>query len=638
MEEKVISEILGGIAHGSSNQPIQQQQQPIDPSAPPGSFYNPSLDSSVGVLLNPAATRMYGWQQDIVNELKQHDMFIITRSPGGGKTLPVFVYWADELLGLNTRLLYPENRNIARIQISVIEQAKNIFIKPETLPKILWCTPFRALNDQTITQEFEKSFLQIYMQIVNITQTMVYEDFDNPDKLLFPPANQFLYNFIKEIENNMKVQNLYNFIEQLRNQFRLAPDQAAKNHIAVQINERNKELFAEYEQVIKRRIKQRIVGNEYENEHTGIDPQTGKPKPVVVSIYESAGNIINRYYPGTLKLIVFDEIQRVHLSESFDKSQDQRARQIAGAIHTILKSKTARAKEARLVLLSGTENKSAADALTFFYNVAYNRTFPVNTEVIDAGNIANISVRPLDSLRNDENVVRIIKQAIAGHDIGTVFLLFNKQKIRDLAEKCSTSSSNQDVFRRQQSNIGAQSKRYYQMSDVSAVSGHGDASRIVNPLLRRAIASGLGFTYSLKPDDVGYYPQIQQDNQIVQELFKSGKIYVLLATDNIEAGMNINIKTLYIPKFEKMKQQIPLASRSQILNRVGRQPMDCTIYTPSEYVADVEEALNAVNSDFAATPPIMSPAARARYMNKLVDKIVADPIIMVAKALKRLWT
>ena len=36
MEEKVISEILGGIAHGSSNQPIQQQQQPIDPSAPPG--------------------------------------------------------------------------------------------------------------------------------------------------------------------------------------------------------------------------------------------------------------------------------------------------------------------------------------------------------------------------------------------------------------------------------------------------------------------------------------------------------------------------------------------------------------------------------------------------------------------------
>lgn len=638
MEEKVISEILGGIAHGSSNRPIHQQPQQIDPSRPPGSFYNPSLDSSVGILLNPAATRMYGWQQDIVNQLKHHDMFIITRSPGGGKTLPVFVYWVDELLGLNTRLLYPEDQNIVRIQQSVVKQAIDIFIKPETLPKILWCTPFRALNDQTITQEFEKSFLQIYMQIVNITQRMAYEDFDNPDRLLFPPANEFLYNFIKEIENNAKVKNLYNFIEQLREQFRLAPNQAVKNQIAVQINERNKELFAEYEQVIKRRIKQRIVGNEYENNHTGIDSQTGKPKPVVVSIYESAGNIINRYDPGTLKLIVFDEIQRVHLSENFDKSQDERAKQIAGAIHTILKSKAARAKEARLVLLSGTENKKAADALTFFYNVTYNRTFPTSTEVIDAGNIANISVRPLDSLRNESKVIHIIKQAIAGHDIGTVFLLFSKQKIRELAEKCSTSSSNQDAFRRQQSNIGAQSKRYYGMSDVSAVSGHGDASRIVNPLLRRAIASGLGFTYSLKPDDVGYYPQIQHDNQIVQELFKSGKIYVLLATDNIEAGMNINIKTLYIPKFEKMRQSLPLAPRAQILNRVGRQPMDCTIYTPSEYVADVQEALNAVNADFVASPPIMTDNARTEYMTKVAGRTAADPVEALTRVLKRLWT
>lgn len=620
---KIINEILGTSMYGDPT--ISNQSQNIPTNIDPRGMYNPS-NASVGVELNKAPF-MYGWQTQITNELNQHDMFIATRTPGGGKTLPVFVYWADNLLGLNTKLLYSNNPNQVN---EIFQKMEEIITKPENLPKILWVTPFRALNDQTVSQEFVASFVKIFMQIVNITQSIAYSSDSNSPYVL---ANNYLFHIMSSISGNYlpKVSSLANQLNDLYQQRNSAPDDNSRMQIINYINQISKELFGLYEQIFMRFISARLVGNEYEGDHSG--SVNGIPKPVVVSIYESADGIINRYKPGDLRLIVFDEIQKTHPTQSFDKSQDARAKQISSAIHNILTARAVnRAKvinPARLVLLSGTENEKSANALTFFYNTAYNRNFPEQVQMLDAGNIAHITIQPFDRLRDYNYLPKLIKEMLARKERGSLFLFFSKMKIRKLAEMCATGNKT-DVFRVQKTNVGTADKRYYNPSDVSSFTGRADASQIKNDLLRKSVASGFGFTYSLQKTEIDFYPEIQNDNQIVQELFRTGKIYILFATDNVEAGMNINVRNMYIPTFEKLGKQIPIDSRGQILNRVGRQAIDCTIYTPTEHIKDVESALNAVNADYANVPPIMTPEAKARYVMGLAKGTTKDVINMGA--------
>ena len=620
--KEVINEIMGGVAHGTVVNPQTPYSQNTNTHS--GGLWNPTR-SSVGVNISNVAPQMYGWQIQITNELMQHDLFIATQTPGGGKTLPVSVFWLDNLLGLNTRLLQAID-NDAQLN-NIINRLIAIIDHPETLPKILWLTPFRALNIQTINQEFTDSFIKIFMQIVNITQAYTYNiaNVTNPNQSL---ANNDLFHIMTNLADGNARNRLISLMHTLNEKYNelsfpvALANQQVQQEITNNINQLTTELFEIYEYIFRRFIQTRLVGNKFENDNTAVDNTTNQPKPVVIAIYESAAeSLINKYQPGSLRLVVFDEIQKAQPSETFNVSENDRAKKISNAIDDILSNKAVRRATGpdatRLVLLSGTENKTSADALIHFYNTAYDRNFPQSTQMIEAKNTAHIRIQPFDDLRNQHYVENLIKKILAYKEKGIVFLLFNKAKIRELAEKCALGSG-RGLSQTTRTGVGTPDKRYYSQNDVSTMGGRLEAGNIRNQLLRQAVTSGLGFTYSLKKTDIGYYEEIEQDNMIVQELFRNGKIRVLLATDNVEAGMNINVKELYIPKFEKMGKEIPIASRGQILNRVGRQPIECTIYTPSEFIDDVDKALNATNSDFVVAPPIMGAKAKARYYKGLI--------------------
>ncbi len=575
--ESTITEILGGIIYGTGQQMSQSR---------------PTLSSTIGAQINQNAPHMYAWQLDIVNQLKSRDLLIATSSPGGGKTLPVFVYWTDELLNLNTRQLY----NNPTGQFSHINFMLRVFGEPDLLPKILWCTPFRSLNDQTFS-DFMNSFIQLFLQIVNLVNLNWYQKKGNPQHSINKDLIQFIdilcYNLPSSMRTEFvqKLNVVYNTINQIQPQSENAKQQ---------IEKLKQELFRIYENIAVNYIKTRLIGNVYQGENTAINPVTHRIKPVVVAIYESAPSIIEKYESGSLRLLVFDEIQRVFLSESGRQDYDVRAKQIAKAIDEILKSEASNKTLARLVLLSGTISPEMADQLTHFYNKKYNRNFPETTKLIDAKNPATITVKSLNTIRTEDGIIQEIKHCIARRQKGTVFMLFNKEQIRRITQQLASGYS-PDTFTQQKVEVGSSSNQYYKPEHSSIISGQLDASQITDPLLRKAVHSKFGFTYSLQPTDINYYPQIQQDNQIVQELFKHGKIYVLLATDNIEAGMNIKILHLYIPKFVKMKEPIPIASASQILHRVGRDNVNAYIYTPEEFVHDVETALRTTSKDFPVT-------------------------------------
>ena len=109
------------------------------------------------------------------------------------------------------------------------------------------------------------------------------------------------------------------------------------------------------------------------------------------------------------------------------------------------------------------------------------------------------------------------------------------------------------------------------------------------------------------------------DKMIVAKLFRERKLNVLLATDAVGIGVNIDVKELYIPSLNKFNKTVKghvessLRDLSQILNRAGRGATPiASIQTPRENVEMVNNALNANPDDF----PVVGVHKRLRDRSK----------------------
>lgn len=637
--KSMITEIMGGLAsldkYGQS--PIAQRSEPfpITPGpvsgAHPGSMWQPG-QSVTGIQLKNCA-QLYAWQGQIVQQLMRgEDAFIITDSPGGGKTLPVIAFWAEKILGINPTLNPNVNINV------VLNNALTLIKNPEKIPQILWLCPIRSLNEQTVQDEFTKDFTEIILQYINYIQWQIRVFITNLNPASqrdFITINSILYDLLHSMTNDISVHNQLDFMKNQKydlviNQYNTATDDLIKASIVSKINNLDAEFFQLLENIVRDFINRKLIGMKYEGQNLSTEQR--QSIPVIISIYESAGSEKARLVRDMprLALMVFDEIQTAQLSGANDPATDARAKQIATNIHEILS--TQNAKKAQLVMLSGTENEKTAIAQVQFYNVAYNRRFKAPI-VTNARNAANIRVQDFDQL-NDFWYIKnkLIKELLASKETGIAFIILSKNKIREIADYCS-GGSGQEISQPTKTEVGRK-RPYFQPKDVDIVAGEASASNIGDPLLRKAVASGIGFMYRIEPSDPNY-SFLKNDNAIVQELFRKGKVRILLATEYIGSGLNVNIKQMYIPSIERFGgEKIPIGPLSQLLNRVGRQPIDCVIYTPSDNVDYIIKALNAKNIDFNYVPPIMPTlGSKVKYYGNLTKSAIVDPVKMLARIL-----
>ena len=98
------------------------------------------------------------------------------------------------------------------------------------------------------------------------------------------------------------------------------------------------------------------------------------------------------------------------------------------------------------------------------------------------------------------------------------------------------------------------------------------AEQIHDKLLRNCVRAGFGFIHRIVQTD-SQYKEKKNDNTIIVNLFTSGKIGTILATDAIGIGVNVTVKRMFIPTIEKFdgtkKEKIKPAQLAQLLHRTG---------------------------------------------------------------------
>jgi hypothetical protein len=564
-------------------------QQPTHSSLPPNSAWNnenPGWQQGKGIQLR-CCHRLMDWQQMIVTKLKEHDQCILAK-PAVGKTMPIICYWANTLLKLNVAL----NPNV-QVNQQTIEM---LLFNPGNLPQVLWLVPIRSLSEN-ILQDVKEDFVQIILQIIN-QELRSGTSAGLIDPIKFTGFQPTIRRFV-EASGDFNSKNIaISALDQINyylNQVTGISDPLVRKEIYDKVVNLDISFFNSLSVIIKQHVENHFVGQKYENTNSWED--RGKAKPFVIAIYESAKSLINRM--NNLQLMVFDECQRLLLSGVNNKMEDERAEQIMDSLDFVLASNNAR--NARLVLLSGTTHPDAAKELISFLNVTYHRTFEFTGPVIIPGaNEGNIKILPMDGLDQFDKQVEIIRAKLAEsgpRSGGVLYIILDKRRIDMLLAKFANSGGNYGSIPKRNLDVGGK-KSYFDKQNVNSVLGPAAPSDITDPLLRKAVANGLGRIY--RPHNDSLLPEEdRRDNQIVQQLFLRGEIPVLLTTESVREGINVKARVMYLSRIETGGEKISIGNLCQLINRVGRAPGYYTIYVATKDAPYVEQALNANPNDFS---------------------------------------
>lgn len=560
------------------------------------------------------------WQRNIVDSLsKGQDQYIIAR-PGGGKTLPIICYWLDRMLSLNVMKSYINygNPNINNTLNSLFEAPHS----RTNQPKLIFLVPIITLANQT-SIEIRKDLSNIMLQAFNSDPDYYIGTFlskQNPTIAQLWEERR-LYLSGQHSLNNLRSDNTLNYYTQ------------TPSNIQQHVNSINSGLIQESENTIRSLINNMV----YIRTGSGSSDIPLTNALVYVSIYESAMSYIKNV--ENPKLLVLDESHLIQESGN-ENDENSRSYQIAAQLHDIL-SYFKNLPDTRLVLLSGTINPKSAKNVTDFFNACYERNFQTPVEAPStARNRSMLSVLPNESIKTNDGIVKNIVRSINQNDWGQLYVLFSTNRITQIVKECinnignrnieNTSSYNFDqTFNRNQNQLKLPGSSIDIMSIPSDM--RLEVSNITNPLLRQAVLRGIGFIYRNIPgnplDEQQPVQMNDQDKQIVAKLFRDKKINVLLATDAVGIGVNIDVKDLYIPEVIKYNSKIEnmisvtIRDLSQILNRAGRGATPiASIHTPSRNIEIITNALYAGSEDL----PIVSAIKTRKSLfcnNKFLSQI-----------------
>lgn len=568
-KDLLLNEIMGTFVRKEDYQGPRFFEAPFADKRPGG--IDPTTS---GFTLSHCAT-LESWQRNVIVNLggaNGRDQYIIAR-PGGGKTLPIICYWTNNLLGLNTMKTTVVGGNFR-------QSIRNLFDPSQrrNVPKILFLVPVIVLAQQT-GMEIRQHLAKILMD--------AYES--NPD--------EYINNYLVRPNDGVRIYQLWRQIQDTREQindiYRTDPNNRDRNNLEIG-NDTLQSLHKSLKLEVSERIKNLVDGMVYVKTGNSAPATTPFDDALVfVSIYESAPGFVNRI--RNLNLTIVDEAHLIQES-GVKNSDESRAVQIMGSLFTVLKSLRNHPNN-RLVLLSGTINPKSAAAMTTYLNRCFDRNFEAPIAPEEASNRSQLSIVVNERIATDRGVTDSILKSVQQRDWGQLYVLFSTDRIRQIVEECVSKLGLRDVQNAQPNNyeptnvfngLGKrrQNEQNYNQLNTGAdrlaiPSGmHLSVSNISNPLLRQAVLRGIGFIYrTIKGDALSNQKELlmnDNDKIIVAKLFRERKLNVLLATDAVGIGVNIDVKDLYIPGIQKFNPQVKnqvdasLRDLSQILNRAGR--------------------------------------------------------------------
>jgi hypothetical protein len=597
------------------------------------------------------------WQSEIVRLIsdQNRDQYVIAR-PGGGKTLPIICHWTNNLLGLDTMM----NTNLATNFNNIRANLQRLFSpKATNVPKVLMMVPVISLAQQTAA-ELRRDLANIMLQYYNSNPADVIQILINTNSSSQDPdirreigSIQRIYNERDQIRTELT--GIRNNITTAQDTLRTNPnDITARNTLNV-MNERNRNLEERLTTINSNLIGgiSNIIADLVNRKifvRTGDFRQNTEPLEayVYVTIYESAKELLKLINLRDLRLIVIDES---HLAQGsgLEYEDQSRSYQIAGSMYNdVLGDRRIRNnRDCRLVFLTGTVNPDSAASMIQYLNKNYDRNFAGRPIVApqSAANRTPLTIVRNESIRTEEGILASIMRAVHQNDWGQLYVIFSSKRIGGLIRMCIEKIGVR--------NIEATSPYGYQSQD--SFSGLGkDRSRvgsikldsidklsippgkemlvanITSPILRQTVLRGVGFLHRNVPGNVfadGGEKELRmsdQDKLIVADLFRKRKINVLLATDAVGIGVNIDVKDLYIPSLTKFNNQIKknievsLRDLSQILNRAGRGATPvASIQTPGENIEFVTKALSASPEDFPEVDAYSTTSAQLNRTRRL---------------------
>ncbi len=575
--------------------------------------------------VKPLCQKMRPWQMEVYMNLRSGRSLYVTASPGGGKTLPYTCHWLDNNLRLNVSLMSAE-----RNWNEITEVILNLLTDPGRLEKLLVTVPTRSLADQT-TQEFKEFFASIITEsldryFINFWE-IVLPGIDNGNIDYHHPHVTRFGEILDALDSSGGLTNLFvrriRLFSQVSQGARDSGEAFSSNdaHRAQLINQIDEQLRERFTEGVRRFVQ----GGDRNTPsliaiRTGINSE-GDPRiaPVTIAIYESAAKLAPDLIRNNLSLVIVDE---AHLAQEREIQDDKRRAQIALSLYNIL-NHLRRSNDIPICFLSGTENPGSARNLTQYIETCLGRSITVIEST--ATNESNISIVPDDSIAQERELINIILRPRQGNNL---IVLFSKNRIDRLTEIALKKMGGTSAFQidrgqmqKEKASGGGvigrklsgytmtpgsfrldKQQRQEMAREASKVPG---ASQIFDPVLRQAVNAGFGYIYRVDDRD-RYQQEKRRDAIIVADLFKSGKIKTLLATDAVGIGVNIDVRKLYIPSVDKPQgrtfKPIQPTELAQLLHRAGRGAFKfSTVVTPEKNVPAVSEALSLNPSGFNQT-------------------------------------
>ena len=588
--------------------------------------------------------RFYGWQVKVLDRLQNsnNDIYVVA-PPGGGKTTPLMAHYMVDIFmdGKNGRMpsLEPEKILDNSASQDIIQKWINIFhsllsgrnIHGQPTPRCLFITPIRVLSFEQ-AEGFQDYFLDLLLFLKSLFlkltkrndqeafsayMTRLKQSQNHIDKIIGSVFDSLGEEYFKRIQQDPKP-------------FGNWAKQFTEKMICVKTGGGS--------------------GNYNDNPNNAL---------VIIATYGSAKSFISNI-SNKVKFIVFDEAHLYMPSEhGGERSQENEVRAAADA-YTIIDGMS-KQKGAQIAFLSGTIHPISAENFCSLLNKYYGRNLAVvSTEKGDteAGNKTDLHVIPDDAIRSEKEQVNRIVKWVQNNEKGNAIILFSKRKINALVDAAVQRLSQKDIradfntptsdryrkekidrYRRAlaysnpdlkgkdlQDEIDKFIKREFpttQSEEIEKIKNKPGAMMIQNSKLRTAVGCGIGFIY--RQDEVELNDPVgsglddkqsisEDDKIIVAKLFSEGKINVLIATDSIGIGVNVNIKNMYLPscmKFEKNKNndgKMQLSNKrnlSQLINRTGRGKTPVSgIYTPNEFVPYLQNIVTSGAANYNIVPAI----------------------------------
>lgn len=349
-------------------------------------------------------------------------------------------------------------------------------------------------------------------------------------------------------------------------------------------------------------------------------PPTSESIAITCS-YSFASDLILKYNP---RLVVIDEVQeRFKVDNVAVDSESDKVYHFFNNVRTV-----SRLNNSSIAILTGSMNHITAKYIISYLDNRTNSNFkyidylsssPATIAHISSGekNKSNIIVLPIELSNRD--IPNLIIDQIKNKVPNNLITRFSKRGITDIANQviAATQERNMGVvlgLRNLDSKytsdftINPVKPTHVPLHDIVKQSkdefSNVELFKLYNnmkdPNLKTALAHGFGYIMAEESDIQGKVIRVYDtsDIKVVEEFFKKGLIYSILATTSVGVGVNLKVRHLYINSLSIYSddgfQELSISSIAQLVHRVGRSPSESAVIYCSK--KDLKLVFDIINS------------------------------------------